>query len=158
MSVSRLSGHTFASGPSSKRLITRHSTHMTPYLPTPVRINKRMGTSSKGRQAASLLMHLPLLSIHFYYTTSSFFDTQTFLFHSMLFSHHPSIPFIPLNLTSLTSDPIIFFTNQLTLIFSRCPNHLNTLISARPANYLVIAVLLRTYYRSVKLIVKHVRG
>ena len=45
-------------------------------------------------KATSLLMHSPLLSIHFYHAQSFFLVPQTFLFHSMLFSHCPSIPFI----------------------------------------------------------------
>ena len=42
-------------------------------------------------KAMSFLMHSPLLSIHFYHTQSSFLAPQTFLFHSMLFSRHPSL-------------------------------------------------------------------
>ena len=41
---------------------------------------------------------------------------------------------LPLNSTSLTSNPTLLFTNQSSSILSMCPNHLNTLCSARPAN------------------------
>ena len=85
-------------------------------------------------EATSLIMHSPLLSIHFYHAQSSFLAPQTFLFHSTLFT--PSIHSVlalPLNLTPLTSDPNIFFTSKSSSILSMCPNHHNTYCSAQPA-------------------------
>ena len=58
---------------------------------------------------------------------------------SMLHRHSSFTQFIhavhglPLNLTPLTSDLAVLFTNQSSIL-SLCPNHLNTHCSAWPAN------------------------
>ena len=72
-------------------------------------------------KAIPLVMHPPLLSIHFYLL---FLAPQTFLFHPTLFT--PSIyPVhgLPLNLTLLISNPTIRFTNWSSSILSMSPNH-----------------------------------
>ena len=50
------------------------------------------------------------------------------------------------NFTPVTSDPTILFTNWSSSNLSMCPNHLNILCSAQPANSLIIPVLLRTSF------------
>ena len=71
-------------------------------------------------KAVSLLMHLPLLPIHFKHAQSSFLALQIFLFHSVLFSHRPSIPFVAFLSTQHLSQWIILFSSPTSPPFSPC--------------------------------------
>ena len=116
-------------------------------LPSPDMIHRlhQQETPPRIIKAVSLIIHSPLLFIHFYHAQSSFLALQTFLFHSMLFTHSPSICGLPLNLIPLTLDHTILFTNQSSFILSMCPTHVNTHCSAQPANS-VTAVLIYTSF------------
>ena len=82
-----------------------------------------------------------------------FLTLQTFIFHTTLFSYCPSIPFVSslLNLTPLTPDPIILFTNQLSSsILSTCTYHLNTLaLLNQPVLFSTSSFLTRTAFTHV---------
>ena len=80
-------------------------------------------------KVTSLIMHSPLLFIHFYHLLSSFLAPHTFFFHSTLFSHCPSIPFVAFHwtfylphqiplLSSPTGPPLFFPCVQTTSTIS----------------------------------------
>ena len=87
-------------------------------------------------KAATFLMHLPLLSIHFYHAQSFFLALNIPLSFNALFtlSLHPVIG-LPLSLIPLISNPTNLFTNRSSSIPSMCPKYLNTHYSARPSQH-----------------------
>ena len=97
---------------------------------------------SKVVKAASLLIHSPLLSIHFHHTQSSFLAPQTFIFHSTSFSHRSSILFVAFLSISQFSYRILLFSSPIRP--PPCVQTTSTHCSARPATSLVTPALLHT--------------
>ena len=63
-------------------------------------------------QGSSRTRQQSVLSIHFYHEQSSFLAIQILLFHSTLFLHRPSIPFIAAFSNSHLSYRIILFSSH----------------------------------------------
>ena len=92
-------------------------------------------SSPRVVKVPSFFIHSPLLSINFHHAHSSFLAPDIPLSFSAHFRHliH-SMCGLPPNPTPLVSNPIILFTNQFFAILYMCPDHLNILCSARPAD------------------------
>ena len=94
------------------------------------------GTSSMGHQGCTIshafttALHSPRLHTIILSNSTNIPPSFNDLFTLSIHSDHG----LPLNLTSLTSDPTILFNNWFPFILPICPNHLHTLYSTRPTN------------------------
>ena len=79
-------------------------------------------------KAMSLIMQSPLLFIHSYHAQSPFLAPQSFLFHSMHFSHCPFILFLAFLSTSHSLHQILPFSSPTNPLFSQCVQTISTLL------------------------------